>query len=180
LGRLVSFDAAHLDGWRGHGRQGAFTHSFVLRDASANFMADGSAVIVGVRDEEEAVELYNRLLGRNDESLRELERAISEDPGNAMAHRLKSRTLVSMKKYDGALEEAQTAASLDPRGARSHKAVATALYGLGRHAEALESLDAAIALDPEGAGLADRARSARERAGGLAPELRVAAGGAGS
>lgn len=151
MGWLFHFDSEYLDGWRGDGKRGAFTLMFVLRDANANFTVDGSAVIVGARDEEEAVWLYNYLLGRDGEALRGLEKAVSEDPSNAMAHRLKSRTLVSMKKYGGALEAAKRAVSLDPKNPRSHKSVANALHALARFKEALDSLDAAIALDADDA-----------------------------
>ena len=182
MGRLVHFENAYAYGRHVHGRAGLFTHSFVYRDVSANFMADGSAVIVGVRDEEEAVWLYNRLLERNDAALRELAASASGDPNNAMAHRLRSRTLVSMEQYGKALEAAEKAISLDPKNPKSHRVRATALHCLDRHGEALESLDAALELDPNDADShsnraailtnldCDKALKAAERAIELEPE----------
>lgn len=150
LGQLVRFESAHGISSSVQGKMGSFTHSLVLRDTSVNFMADGSAVIVGVRDEEEAIMLYNRLLDRSSDALRELE-DVNSDPDNAMTHRLKSIAFIDMKAFDNALASAAKAVSLDPKNPRSHKARAIALRCLNRLEEALESLDAAIELDPDDA-----------------------------
>ncbi|RNJ71832.1 MAG: tetratricopeptide repeat protein, partial [Thaumarchaeota archaeon S14] len=183
MGRLVHIDNPY--GIRSYGKDGmgSFTHSFAYRDVSANFMADGSAVIVGVRDEEEALELYNQLLDRNADALRELESAISNEPGNAMAHRLKSRAFIVLDALDIALASAEKAVSLDPENPRSHRVKATALYLLGKHGEALKSLDTAIELDPNDADShSNRAAvlTDLDRPEDALTALRVAARGAGT
>ena len=151
MGRLVHFDNPY--GIRRYGKDGMgpFTHLLAYRDVSANFMADGSAVIVGMRDEEEALALYNGLLDRNADTLHDLDATNSEKPGNAMAHRLRSMACVTMDRYDEALTSADKAVSLDPKNPKSHKVKAMAHYHLGEHDEALKSLDTAIELDPEDA-----------------------------
>lgn len=75
---------------------------------------------------------------RRDLCRRDLEQALSLEPGNARAHWLHGRVLVAMEQYEKALAETGHAVRLDPENPHFHVTRAQVLAQLGRLPEAIE------------------------------------------
>lgn len=82
-----------------------------------------------------------------DESVRELQRAISIDPMYAKAHNNLGVTLLHQGKLDAAMAEFRVALSIDPKNAEPMVNMALALKTAGRPDEARDTLRRALELD---------------------------------
>jgi len=88
-------------------------------------------------------------LGRYEEAISALDRAIQLDPDLARAHRARGATLLGLGRYEEALAAFDRAIELDPDDAWAHYNRACAYSLLGRKNEALHNLKTAIDLDGE-------------------------------
>ena len=86
--------------------------------------------------------------GDYEQALLAYEKAISLDPGHAVAWSNRGGALNNLKRYDEGLAASEKAIALDPKFAMAWSNKGVALYGLLRYDEALVALDRAIALDP--------------------------------
>ena len=88
-------------------------------------------------------------LGRNEEALMALEKAIELDPKNATIWASKAYTLAVLFRNEEALMAAEKAIELDPKNTYAWTSKAYTLVGLGRNEEALMAAEKAIELDPK-------------------------------
>jgi tetratricopeptide (TPR) repeat protein len=89
----------------------------------------------------------HHLARRDMEAIRDVTRAIEEDPTNARAFALRASTFVNIRRGTEALADASRAVELDGQSSSAHAELARALGTLGRHAEAIVAADRALALD---------------------------------
>jgi len=84
-------------------------------------------------------------------TIRELDKAISTNPNDAVAWNNKGATLYNLKKYEEALLACDKAIELDPKYAIAWSNKGNTLYNLKKYEEALLAYDKAIELDPNDA-----------------------------
>ncbi len=82
------------------------------------------------------------------EAEREARQALSQDPGNAMAHSFLALCCVQQNRPEDALGEARTAVGLAPADPTSHRILGFVLHRLGRQQEALGAIDQGLRLNP--------------------------------
>ena len=83
---------------------------------------------------------------RHDLSRRDLEQALSLEPGNARAHWLYSRVLAATEHYEKAVKAAGEAVRLDPDNAQYRVTRAQTFAQAGQLPEALEAAEKAVAI----------------------------------
>ncbi|MFZ1933235.1 MAG: tetratricopeptide repeat protein [Thermoguttaceae bacterium] len=83
---------------------------------------------------------------RHDLSRRDLEQALSLEPGNARAHWLYSRVLAATEHYEKAVKAAGEAVRLDPDDAQYRVTLAQTFAQAGQLPEALEAAEKAVAI----------------------------------
>ena len=88
-------------------------------------------------------------LGKKTAALASFARALSLQPGNAMAHFNRANTLDDLKRYDEALASYELAIHLRPDFAAAYFNRGNVLQALSRYDEALASYDRSLALRPE-------------------------------
>jgi hypothetical protein len=90
-------------------------------------------------------------LGRYEEAVVALDRAIQLDPSDASIHRHRGQALANRGLHEEALRDWDRAIELDPGAVLAHINRAGALRALGRNEEALNALDRAIqiAFEPD-------------------------------
>ena len=86
------------------------------------------------------------------EALRQIDRALTIEPGAAAAHANRAAALLQLKELREALASCDRAIALDPRAAEAFSTRAAVLIELRRFEEAVENCDSAIALKPGYAG----------------------------
>ena len=86
---------------------------------------------------------------RHDLSRRDLEQALTLEPGNARAHWLYGRVLASTEQYEKAVKEAGEAVRLDPHDAQYRVTHAQTFAQAGQLPEALEEARKAIAISED-------------------------------
>jgi tetratricopeptide (TPR) repeat protein len=87
-------------------------------------------------------------LGRDEEAIRDFERALQLDPAHVEAHRQCAGCLLIMGRPNRALEHAEAALRLAPGEAETHYFLGEAYISLNRFEEAVASLKRAVELDP--------------------------------
>jgi tetratricopeptide (TPR) repeat protein len=87
-------------------------------------------------------------MGRTDEALQHIERAIEMDPFNALFHGLYGTVLVYQRRYDDAISAARTGLALE-HNIVARGALQDGFIAKGMHEEQLAIQRARIALDPE-------------------------------
>lgn len=93
--------------------------------------------------------LLYRNTGRTDEAIRELERAIAQNPGNDSAHRQLGMILFDQGKVDAAMDELAKAIAIRSDYPGGHLTLATAAYRQGRFSEAEGAYRRVTELQPE-------------------------------
>jgi len=122
-------------------------------------------------------------LRRPREALAELERALANDPANALLHGMRARAFLDLEDWEAALEAASRAIACDPHEEWGFRLRAVALMRLGRWDEAVDAAGDACVLGLEisathstlaralsGAGDHDRAIAAARYAVELDPD----------
>ena len=109
----------------------------------------GAALSIGPGNAAAYVNRANlhHLLGRNDASLADYERAIALEPTAFMAHANRGVVLEALERWEAALASYRRALELAPNNALAHNNLGNALTELGRWPEALASFDPAIECD---------------------------------
>jgi tetratricopeptide (TPR) repeat protein len=87
-------------------------------------------------------------LGRNEEALVPLARALELKPRDTAAHNHMGNALIGLARYDEALRSYERALALDPRLSDAHYNRGVALHKLDRLSDALASYDQALTLNP--------------------------------
>ena len=90
-------------------------------------------------------------LGRHEEALGTLTKAVELNPQNARSWAIKGQALKFLKRYEEALEASTKAVELSPQNARSWMIKGDILGYLGRYEEALEASTKAVELNPQNA-----------------------------
>jgi serine/threonine-protein kinase len=103
--------------------------------------------------------------GRFDDSLREVERALTLQPTYEDAMRLRARVLERLGRIDEGLAEFNRVAAIRPNSVSLHTDMGLALYGASRYADALRSFEKAIALSPSSSVSLARAGAASQMLG---------------
>jgi tetratricopeptide (TPR) repeat protein/TolB-like protein len=105
------------------------------------------AIALGVTyvDRDRAIALS--ALGRNDDALASLDRAVKSDTTDDFAWRLRARTLSRLERYNEALASAEQAVRLDPTDADNLLEKAKALRKVGRREEAFSTVQQVIKMD---------------------------------
>ncbi len=100
---------------------------------------------------EQAIERARLLLQveRHEEALRELTRALAQEPENPEAHTLLALAAMGAKRFDDATAAAQRAVGLAPEWPRAHYVLGAVACDRGRDAEGLASAREAVRLDPD-------------------------------
>lgn len=88
-------------------------------------------------------------VGRNEDALEELGRALADDPQNAVAHGLRGYALIDLERFDEALEAADRAVGASPDHPFGYEVRGWVLLRMGRGKKALASALEALALDPD-------------------------------
>jgi TolB-like protein/cytochrome c-type biogenesis protein CcmH/NrfG/predicted Ser/Thr protein kinase len=92
--------------------------------------------------------LYLQPLGKFDDAVVHMERAVDRDPLNAMWRGLLASHLVHAERYERAIEEATRAREIDATHLVPYTTLAEAYLTLGRWAEAIDALEAAYRVAP--------------------------------
>jgi tetratricopeptide (TPR) repeat protein len=87
-------------------------------------------------------------LGRYNEALIDLDRAITLDPTFALAYNNRGNVFAELGRYNKALADFDRAITLDPTYAQAYNNRGNVFAELGRYNEALADFDRAITLDP--------------------------------
>lgn len=111
------------------------------------------------------------MLGRNDEALETVDRAIETDPQSVMAHQSRGVALHQLGRFQEALDAFDAAIAIDARFVMAHQNRGVVLHRLGRFEEALNAYDAAIAIDARSAGAHQGRGSALDALGRLQEAL---------
>jgi len=88
-------------------------------------------------------------MGRMDDALELVDKAISKDPKNVHSLNTKGATLSELDRFEEALELYDKALSIDPENVHVLSNKGTTLSKLSRYEEAIECFDKALLLDPE-------------------------------
>lgn len=123
-------------------------------------------------------------VGRTEEARANINKALTRDPDNGLAHALNAVIALAQNETDVAIAEAQRAVDLRPREAAARIALSYAEQGQFRLGAARDALDQAVKDEPRNAlawarlaelwlmlGYRKRAREAAETAAALAPDL---------
>jgi tetratricopeptide (TPR) repeat protein len=103
-----------------------------------------------------------RTLGRRDEALESLDRAVAVHPDDPDAWCARGRILLEMRAFDDALACHDRAIALDPDDSRTWDLRSRVLRELGRYGEAMESAEKSVHIKPNHpAGLTSRANCLR-------------------
>jgi tetratricopeptide (TPR) repeat protein len=89
-------------------------------------------------------------LGKNEEAIKYLDKALEIDPNNANALTSKGLALYNLGNYQEAVKYHDKALEINPNGGPALNNKGLALYGLGKYDEALEYYDRALEIDPNG------------------------------
>jgi tetratricopeptide (TPR) repeat protein len=87
------------------------------------------------------------LLGKDQEAVSVLRKAVSLNPDSAMAHHYLGTAFVNIQQLTDAEKEFREALRLD-KSAQNHYSLAACLVALNRYEEALGELEIAARLDP--------------------------------
>lgn len=112
-----------------------------------------------------------RALGRRDEALVFLDRAIARKPGDAVFHANRAATLLDLARFAEARDASARAVSLDAGHAPAHINLAAALAALGEDAAAEASYRQALALAPGAADAHNNFANLLQRRGRVAEAL---------
>jgi TolB-like protein/predicted Zn-dependent protease len=80
---------------------------------------------------------YLAIMGRTDEAMAEIDRALSIDPFNVTIHSFRAVDLLLARRFDDAIAQARKALSMDPRNPVASSALVVALVAQGMTSEAL-------------------------------------------
>ena len=108
-----------------------------------------------LRDDSSNVEVLHRVsvlnaqLGRFDNALQLVDRALASNPGIAQLHFHRAELLRALRRTDAALEAYRHALAIDPNHVEALNNLADSLTAMERMAEALPLLERALALKPD-------------------------------
>jgi len=80
---------------------------------------------------------YLAIMGRTDEAMAQIDRALSLDPFNVTIHSFRAVDLLLARRFDDAIAQARKALSMDPRNPVASSALVVALVEQGTTSEAL-------------------------------------------
>jgi serine/threonine-protein kinase len=109
--------------------------------------------------------LYLQPLGKLDEAVEQMQRAVERDPLNAMWRGILASHLTHAERYDDAIEEATRATRLDATHLVPYTTLGETYLTLGRWEEAVAALEAAHRIAPDFGLVAGWLAAALERAG---------------
>lgn len=142
-------------------------------DVAAALVQYGQALALDP-DETDALHLSGmalRALGRRDEALAFLDRAIARKPSDAVFHANRAATLLDLAQFIDAREAAACSASLDPGHAPGHINLAAACAALGDDDAAESSYRRALALAPGSADARNNFANLLQRRGRVAEAI---------
>jgi tetratricopeptide (TPR) repeat protein len=100
-------------------------------------------------------EIY-RIVGRYDDALRVLDRALAVDRSHAELYHQRGHVHFARGDLEAALQDYEASVRLHPRGVPGYVACGDALRFMGRHAEAIEVYTRGLAYDPDAVDLLRR------------------------
>jgi TolB-like protein/predicted Ser/Thr protein kinase len=126
----------------------AAAHDYDWPAAGAHFAASMGATDVSAHARWIHSSLYLRGLGRFDEAVAEMERAVQQDPLNATWHAIWAAHLIDAKRFDEAIDEARRGAELDPNYFVAQQLLGEAYWANGQRDEAMVPFERAYQLAP--------------------------------